>query len=93
MRTRKYVKLRVIILDQAANRIKEKVIVCGNAFTREELETLSPRFFTGEEILQPRRPKDMVLEAQETISFMAIFSGLPREGKSFKVETLEAPGV
>ena len=92
-RARKYVKLRVIILDQAGNRIKEKVIFCGNVFTREELEKLSPKFFTGEEILEPKRPKDMVLEAHKTISFMAIFSGLPREGKSFKVEKLDAPRV
>jgi|GEM_PF-356766 len=92
-RTRKYVKLKIIILDQAGNRIKEKMVYCGNVFTREELEQLSARFLTGDEILQPKRPKDMVLEARKTISFMAIFSGLPREGKSFKVETLEAPGV
>ena len=92
-RTRRFVKLRVVILDQVGNRIKEKAILCGNSFTREELEKLSPRFFTGEEILQPKRPKDMVLEAHKTISFMAIFSGLPREGKSFKIEKLEAPGV
>jgi predicted Zn finger-like uncharacterized protein len=92
-RTKKYVKLKVIILDQADNRIKEKEIFCGNVFTREELEKLSPRFFTGEETLQPKRPKDMVVEAQQTISFMALFSGLPREGKSFKIEILEAPGV
>lgn len=92
-RVRKYVKLRVIILDQAGNRIREKVIFCGNVFTREELEKLSPRFLTGEENLQPKRPKDMVVEPNQTISFMAIFSGLPREGKSFKVEKLEAPGV
>lgn len=92
-RARRSVKLRVIILDQAGNRIKDKEIYGGNVFTREELEKLSPRFLTGEEILQPKRPKDMVLEAHRTISFMAIFSGLPREGKSFKVEILEAPGV
>jgi predicted Zn finger-like uncharacterized protein len=90
-RARRSVKLRVIILDQAGNRIKEKEIFAGNVFTREELEKLSPRFFTGEEILQPKRPKDMVVEAHKTISFMVIFSGLPREGKSFKVEILEAP--
>jgi len=87
------VKLKVMILDQAGNRIKEKEVFGGNVFTREELEKLSPRFFTGEEILQPKRPKDMVVEPNRTISFMAIFSGLPREGKSFKVEILEAPGV
>jgi predicted Zn finger-like uncharacterized protein len=92
-RARKYVKLRVVILDQAGNRIKEKIVFCGNVFTHEELEQLSPRFFTGDEDLQPRRPKDMVLEARKAISFMAIFSGLPREGKSFKVEKLEAPTV
>ena len=90
---RKYVKLRVIILDQAGNQIKEKIVLGGNVFTREELEKLSPRFFTGDEVLQPKRPADMVVEAHKTISFMAIFSGLPREGKSFKVETLEAPGA
>ncbi len=87
-RARRSVKLRVIILDKAGNRIKEKEIFAGNVFTREELEKLSPRFFTGEEILQPKRPKDMVVEAHEAISFMVIFSGLPREGKSFKVEIL-----
>jgi predicted Zn finger-like uncharacterized protein len=92
-RARKYVKLRVIILDHAGNRIKEKMVYCGNVFTRQELEQLSSRFFTGDEILQPKRPKDMVLEAHKTISFMVIFSGLPREGKSFKVENLEAPTV
>ncbi len=89
----KRVKLKVVILDQAGNRIKEKEVFGGNVFTREELEKVSPRFFTGEEILQPKRPKDMVVEPDRTISFMAIFSGLPREGKSFKVEILEAPGV
>ncbi len=92
-RARRSVKLRVIILDQAGNRIQEKEVLCGNVFTREELEKLSSRFLTGEEILQPKRPKDMVVEAHQTISFMALFSGLPREGKSFKVEVLEAPGV
>jgi len=92
-RARRYVKLKVLILDQAGNRIKESVIFCGNVFTREELEQLSPGFLTGEETLQPKRPKDMVLEAEGTISFMAIFSDLPREGKSFKVEKLEAPGA
>ncbi|NIO05325.1 MAG: DUF3426 domain-containing protein [Proteobacteria bacterium] len=92
-RARRSVKLRVIILDQAGNRIKDKEIYGGNVFTREELEKLSPRFLTGEEVLEPKRPKDMVLEAHQNISFMAIFSGLPREGKSFKVEILEAPGV
>lgn len=92
-RAKKYVKLRVIILDQVGNRIKEKVIFCGNVFTREELEKLSPKFLTGDEILQPKKPKDMVVEGHKGISFMAIFSGLPREGKSFKVEIIEAPGV
>ena len=92
-RARKYVKLRVIILDQAGNQIKEKIVLCGNVFTREELEKLSERFFTGDEVLQPKRPADMVVEAHQTISFMAIFSGLPREGKSFKVEKLEAPAA
>jgi predicted Zn finger-like uncharacterized protein len=88
-----YVKLRVVILDQAGNRIREKVLFAGNVFTRDELEKLAPRFLTGEETLQPKRPKDMVVEAGQTISFMAIFSGLPREGRSFKVEKLEAPAV
>jgi predicted Zn finger-like uncharacterized protein len=92
-RARKYVKLRVVILDQVGNRMKEKEIFCGNVFTREELEKLAPEFLTGDQALQPKRPNDMVLEANGTISFMAIFSGLPREGKSFKVEKLEAPGV
>ncbi len=92
-RAKRYVKLKVIILDQVGNRIREKVIFCGNVFSREELERLSPKFFAGDEILQPKRPKDMVVEARETIPFMAIFSGLSREGKSFKVEKLEAPGV
>lgn len=92
-RTRKYVKLRVVILDQAGNRIQEKVILCGNVFTREELEQLAPAFLTGEEALPPKRPRDMVVQPNETISFMAIFSGLPREGKSFKIEKLEAPAA
>lgn len=92
-RVRKYVKLKVVILDQAGNRIKETTVFCGNVFTREELEKLAPRFFTGDETLPPKRPKDTIVGANETISFMAIFSGLPREGRSFKVEKLEAPGV
>jgi len=92
-RARKYVKLKIVILDQPGNRIREKIIYCGNAYTREEVQRLAPAFFTGEEALQPKRPEDMVLEPNETLSFMAIFSGLPREGKSFKVEKLEAPGV
>jgi hypothetical protein len=92
-RARKYVKLKIVILDQTGNRLREKVIYCGNVFTREELQKLAPAFFTGEEVLQPKRPKDMVLEPNRTLSFMAIFSGLPREGKSFKVEKLEAPAI
>ena len=92
-RARKYVKLKIVILDQTGNRLREKVIYCGNVFTREELQKLAPAFLTGEEVLQPKRPKDMVLEPNRTLSFMAIFSGLPREGKSFKVEKLEAPAI
>jgi len=92
-RARKYVKLKIVILDQTGNRLREKVIYCGNVFTREELQKLAPAFLTGGEALQPKRPKDMVLEPNRALSFMAIFSGLPREGKSFKVEKLEAPAI
>jgi hypothetical protein len=92
-RARKYVKLKIVILDQTGNRLREKVIYCGNVFTREELQKLAPAFFTGEEVLQPKRTNDLVLEPNRTLSFMAIFSGLPREGKSFKVEKLEAPAI
>jgi hypothetical protein len=92
-RIRKHVKLRIVILDQSGKKLKEKTIFCGNVFSREELENLSSRFFIREDTLQPKRPMDMVVKPNETISFMALFSGLPREGKSFKVEKLEAPGV
>ncbi|MBW2058371.1 MAG: zinc-ribbon domain-containing protein [Deltaproteobacteria bacterium] len=92
-RARKYVKLRIVILDQAGNMIREKVIFCGNVFTPEELEKLVSGSFTGEEALLPKRPKDMVVKPHGTISFMAVFPGLPKEGKSFKVEKLEAPAV
>ena len=79
--TKKYIKVKVVILDQDKTEIAEKETICGPTISREDLKSLPPAFFEREIVMKPQTEKEMIVPANKSIPFMVIFKDLPEPGQ------------
>ncbi len=91
--TKKYIKVKVVILDQDKTEVAEKVVLCGPTLSREDLKKLPPGFFESGAGIKPPAEKEMVVPADKSISFMVIFKDVSSQAKEFKVQIAEAPNL
>ena len=90
-KTKKLIKVKVVIFDQNRMKVTEKETLCGRTIGRGELKNLPSDFFSGEMIIQPKTEKEMIAPSGKAIPFMIVFKDLPTQAKEFKVEIVEAP--
>jgi predicted Zn finger-like uncharacterized protein len=93
--TKKYIKVKVVILDQDKTEVAEKAAICGPTISREDFGKLPPGFFEGEMGMKPQTEKETVTPTDKSIPFMVIFKDkdLSSQAKEFKVEIVEAPNL
>lgn len=93
--TKKYIKIKVVILDQDKTEVAEKVAICGPTISREDFKKLPPAFFEGEIGMNPQTEKETMTPTDKSISFMVIFKDkdLSSQAKEFKVQIVEAPNL
>ena len=93
--TKKYIKVKVVILDQDKTEVAEKVAICGPTISREDFRKLPSGFFEGETGMKPPTEKETVTPTDKSIPFMVIFKDkdLSSQAKEFKVEIVEAPNL
>ena len=91
--TKKYIKVKVVILDQDKAEVAEKAVLCGPTLSREDLKKLRPGFFEGEAGIKPQAEKETMTPPDKSIPFMVIFRDLSSQAKEFKVEIVEAPNL
>ena len=92
-KTKKLIKVKVVIFDQNRMKVTEKETLCGRTIGRGELKNLPSDFFSGEMIIQPKTEKEMITPSGKVIPFVVIFKDLPTQAKEFKVEIVEAPSL
>jgi predicted Zn finger-like uncharacterized protein len=92
-KTKKLIKVKVVIFDQNRMKVTEKETLCGRTIGRGELKNLPSDFFSGEMIIQPKTEKEMIAPSGKAIPFMIVFKDLPTQAKEFKVEIVEAPNL
>ncbi len=90
---KKFIKMRVAILDQNHLKVAEKEAFCGRVISREELKKLPPAFFKGDIDLKPMTEEDRVVSSGKAASFIVVFKDLSSQAKEFKVEIPEAPNL
>ncbi len=88
---KKFIKMRVAILDQNHLKVAEKETFCGRVISREELKKLPPAFFKGDIDLNPLTEGDRVVSTGKAAPFIVVFKDLSSQAKEFKVEIAEAP--
>ncbi|OGP59063.1 MAG: hypothetical protein A2162_03025 [Deltaproteobacteria bacterium RBG_13_52_11b] len=93
--TKKYIKVKVVILDQDKTEVAEKVAICGPTISRDDFKKLPPAFFEGEIGMKPQTEKETVTPTDKSIPFMVIFKDkdLSSQAKEFKVQIVEAPNL
>ncbi len=91
--TKKYIRIGVVIFDEAKQKIAEKEAVCGRAIARGELKNQSADFINGEMVIKPLTEQEMITPSGKEAPFMVIFKDLPSRAKDFKYEILEAPNL
>jgi len=92
-KTKKHIKVKVIIFDQNRTKVAEKETFCGRTIHRTELKNLSPDFFSGEMVIQPKTEKERIAPSGKALPFVVVFKDLPAQAKEFKVEIVEAPSL
>ncbi len=92
-KTKKFIKVKVVIFDQNRMKVTEKETLCGRTIGRGELKNLPSDFFSGEMIIQPKTEKEMITPSGKAVPFMIVFKDLPTQAKEFKVEIVEAPNL
>lgn len=92
-RTKRFVRLRVVIYDSEKNRVAQKEAICGRKIPRQEIKLLPPEAFGGEKIFKPDFEREMMLAPGKAAPFVVAFKDLPPHAKEFKVEILEAPDL
>jgi len=92
-KTKKLIKVKVVIFDQNRMKVTEKETLCGRTIGRGELTNLPSDFFSGEMIIQPKTEKEMITPSGKAIPFVVVFKDLPAQAKEFKVEIVEAPSL
>jgi len=90
---KKFIKMRVAILDQNRLKVAEKETFCGQVISREELKKLPPAFFKGDIDLKPLAEADRVVSSGKGAPFIVVFKDLSSQAKEFKVEIAEAPNL
>jgi len=91
--TKKYIKVKVVIVDQDKTEVAEKVVLCGPTLSREDLKKLPPGFFESGGGIKPPAEKETMVPADKSISFMVIFKDVSSQAKEFKVQIAEAPNL
>ena len=93
--TKKYIKVKVVILDQDKTEVAEKATLCGPTISREDFRKLPSGFFEGETAMTPQTEKETMTPTDKSIPFMVIFKDkdLSSQAKEFKVEIVEAPNL
>ena len=91
--TKKYIKVKVVIVDQDKTEVAEKVVLCGPTLSREDLKKLPPGFFESGAGIKPPAEKETMVPADKSISFMVIFKDVSSQAKEFKVQIAEAPNL
>ena len=91
--TKKYIKVKIVILDQDKMEVAEKMVLCGPTLSREDLKKLPPGFFEGGGGEKPPGEKETVAPPDKSIPFMVIFRDLSSQAKEFKVQIVEAPNL
>jgi predicted Zn finger-like uncharacterized protein len=91
--TKKYIKVKVVVLDQDKTEVAEKVVLCGPTLSREDLKKLSPGFLEGGVGIKTQAEKETIVPADKSIPFMVIFRDLSSQAKEFKVQIVEAPNL
>lgn len=92
-KTKKLIKVKVVIFDQNRMKVTEKETLCGRTIGRGELKNLPSDFFSGEMIIQPKTEKEMITPSGKAAPFVVVFKDLPAHAKEFKVEIVEAPSL
>ncbi|MDI6762013.1 MAG: DUF3426 domain-containing protein [Thermodesulfobacteriota bacterium] len=92
-KTKKLIKVKVVIFDQNRMKVTEKETLCGRTIGRGELKNLPSDFFSGEMIIQPKTEKEMIAPSGKAVPFVVVFKDLPAQAKEFKVEIVEAPSL
>jgi len=92
-KTKKLIKVKVIIFDQNRMKVTEKETLCGQTLGRGELKNLPSDFFSGEMVIQPKTEEEMIAPSGKTVPFVVVFKNLPAQAKEFKVEIVEAPSL
>jgi predicted Zn finger-like uncharacterized protein len=91
--TKKYVKVKVVILDQNKIEVATREAICGPTLGREGLKGLPPAFFHQEVVMKPQTEKEMVVPPDKATPFMAVFNDLSSQAREFRVEVVEAPNL
>jgi len=91
--TKKFIKIKIVILDEDKVKVAEQDAICGRIIPREELKNQPPEFFKGDMVIKPQTEQEMITPSGKTAPFMVIFKDLPSRAKDFKYEILEAPNL
>jgi predicted Zn finger-like uncharacterized protein len=91
--TKKYIKVKVVVLDQDKNEVAEKVVLCGPTLSREDIKKLPPGFLEGGVGIKPQAEKETILSPDKSIPFMVIFRDLSSQAKEFRVDFVEYPNL
>jgi len=91
--TKKYIKVKVVILDQDKTEVAQKEAICGPTMSREDLKRLPPAFFQGEIVIKPQSERETMTPADKSVPFTVIFKDLSSHAKEFKVQIVEAPNL
>ncbi len=91
--TKKYIKVRITILDEDKVKVAEQDAICGRVILREELKNQPADFFEGDMVIKPQTEQEMITPSGKAAPFMVIFKDLSSRAKDFKYEILEAPNL
>jgi predicted Zn finger-like uncharacterized protein len=90
---KKYIKIRIIILDEDKVKVAEQDAICGRVIPREQLKNQPAEFFEGDMVIKPQTEQEMITPSGKAAPFMVIFKDLSSRAKDFKYEILEAPNL
>ena len=68
--TKKYIKVKVVILDQDKTEVAEKATLCGPTISREDFRKLPPGFFEAGTAMKPQTEKEIMTPTDKSIPFM-----------------------
>ncbi len=92
-KTKRLIKVRVVIFDQQKMKVVEKETFCGRTIDRGAIKAFPPDFFSGEMMVEPKTDEEKIVPSGQASPFIVIFRDLPPQAKEFKVEIVEAPSL